>query len=69
MIMNRKIVENAQRAGGNWVRSSRCVPNNNCVEVLVGPGVVGVRDSKGTDEAILAFRRDRWISFLTRTVQ
>jgi hypothetical protein len=63
LIMNDKITI------AGWVRSSRCVPNNNCVEVRVGHDEVGVRDSKNTGAAMLAFRRDRWAGFLLHTVR
>lgn len=54
---------------GGWTRSSRCTPGNNCVELRLGRGAVGVRDSKNVDGEVLTFARDRWISFLGRVVR
>lgn len=50
-----------------WVRSSRCNPRNNCVELCLGEHLVGVRDSKHATEA-LSFTRDQWATFLSRCV-
>ncbi len=47
-----------------WVRSSRCTPNGNCMEVLVGEETVGLRDSKSTRAGNLFFARHRWSDFL-----
>jgi hypothetical protein len=63
LIMNDKITV------AGWVRASRCVPNNNCVEVRIGRDKVGVRDSKNIGLAVLAFRRDSWAGFLAHTVR
>jgi hypothetical protein len=69
LIMNGKVVTMRTEVDRGWVRSSRCVPNNNCVEVRVARDGVGVRDSKNAGGAVLAFRLDRWTGFLARTVQ
>ncbi|WP_433870275.1 DUF397 domain-containing protein [Saccharopolyspora sp. CA-218241] len=39
-------------------------PQVNCVEVGTAPGVVGVRDSKDRDGAVLVFDRQRWSRFV-----
>ncbi|GAA4860193.1 DUF397 domain-containing protein [Saccharopolyspora cebuensis] len=47
-----------------WRASSYSGPEGNCVEVGAAPGVVGVRDSKDRDGAVLVFDRQRWSRFL-----
>jgi hypothetical protein len=49
-----------------WRRASASVPNGHCVEVLVGRGQVGLRDSKGAPNVQLRFGRRNWESFLAR---
>jgi hypothetical protein len=61
--------QESSRKTRGWVRSSRCVPNNNCVEVRVGLDEVGVRDTKNSGGAVLRFDRGGWASFLTTTVR
>jgi hypothetical protein len=48
-----------------WVRSSRCTPSGNCVELNPDvAGKVGVRDSKAGAAAFLTFGRGSWSAFL-----
>jgi Domain of unknown function (DUF397) len=47
-----------------WVRSSRCTPNGNCVEVQRADHTVRIRDSKSVGMGRLAFDRRRWADFL-----
>ena len=49
---------------GAWVRSSYTTPNNNCVELRLGSGEVGVRDSKDVTGGTLEFGRRVWSEFL-----
>lgn len=49
---------------GTWVRSSYTTPNNNCVELRLGGGGVGVRDSKDVTGGTLEFGRREWSEFL-----
>ncbi len=51
-------------ATGAWIRSSRCTPQNNCVELRSGHDSVGVRDSKNAGGTTLAFGRAEWTTFL-----
>jgi hypothetical protein len=52
-------------AADGWIRSSKCSPTQNCVEVNRSvTGLVRVRDSKGESAAILAFAGARWVTFL-----
>jgi hypothetical protein len=69
LIMNLESTGKKHALDQNWVRSSRCVPNNNCVEVRVGLDEVGVRDTKNSGGAVLRFDRDGWTSFLTTAVR
>jgi Domain of unknown function (DUF397) len=48
-----------------WVRSSRCTPSNDCVEVARGTSV-RVRDSKNTAGPSLEFGAGSWVEFLAR---
>jgi len=47
-----------------WVRSSRCTPGSNCVEVQLRADMVGVRDSKHVGMGRLAFSPRQWTEFL-----
>lgn len=51
-------------AGLTWVRSSRCAPNQNCVELRITDEVVGVRDSKNIEGSTLSFTHEKWSVFL-----
>ncbi|HVV23468.1 MAG TPA: DUF397 domain-containing protein [Pseudonocardiaceae bacterium] len=57
MAENRKWRKSSYSGGGSGA----------CVEVAVGPTVVGVRDSKNTDGPILALDVTAWRRFLART--
>ena len=48
-----------------WVKSSLSFANGNCVEVAdLGGGEIGVRNSRDTSGAVLAFTPDEWHAFL-----
>ena len=48
-----------------WVKSSLSFANGNCVEVADLPGgEIGVRNSRDTSGAVLAFTPDEWHAFL-----
>lgn len=51
-------------AGATWRKSSRSNQGGVCVEVAVAPAVVGMRDSKDRDGAVLAFRDAAWTAFV-----
>lgn len=51
-----------------WRRSSRCTPNNNCVELSCADGTVAVRDSKNLASLPLMFGDRQWRDFLARSV-
>jgi hypothetical protein len=46
-----------------WRKSSRSV-SSSCVEVALSATVVGVRDSKDRDGAVLVFPAQRWADFV-----
>ncbi|MGI8309771.1 DUF397 domain-containing protein [Saccharopolyspora hattusasensis] len=48
-----------------WRKSSRSAGQGNCVEVGGGPGIVGVRDTKDRDGAMLMFPRRQWVAFVS----
>ena len=52
-----------------WVRSSRCSPNNNCVELQLNPESVRVRDSQAGQGPELAFDQSSWRAFLTVAIR
>ena len=47
-----------------WHKSSRSTDKANCVEVAFSGPVVGVRDTKDRDGAVLAFPAKRWSDFV-----
>lgn len=48
-----------------WRRSRYCEgANSTCVEVAVGPGDVGVRDSKNPIGPVLVFSTEEWQTFV-----
>ena len=46
-----------------WIRSSTC-ESNTCIEVLLRPDQVLIRDSKNPDGAHLEFSLSEWQTFL-----
>lgn len=62
MIKSNGMVAAASPRG--WVRSSRCTPNTNCMEVCLAEETVGIRDSKCTGVGNLIFPRPQWVDFL-----
>ena len=52
------------RVRAAWRKSSRSADNGNCVEYCPQPGVVGVRDSKDPDGAVLTFTPAEWLAFV-----
>lgn len=47
-----------------WRKSSYSGEETNCVEVGSAPELVGVRDTKDRDGAVLAFAHDQWMIFV-----
>lgn len=49
-----------------WRKSSysTSATTNQCVEVGIGPGMVGVRDTKAREQGNLAVSRTAWRSFV-----
>lgn len=48
-----------------WRKSSRSSNSGNCVEVGFGESVVGVRDTKDREGAVLVVSARRWADFLS----
>jgi Domain of unknown function (DUF397) len=57
-------VESAAPSTAVWIRSSRCHPGNNCVELAACDGTVLVRDSKYVDVRPLRFNYAAWQTFV-----
>jgi hypothetical protein len=49
---------------GTWIRSSRCGPQHNCVELSHRTAGVILRDSKGDKAAVLMFDHVQWLAFV-----
>jgi hypothetical protein len=48
----------------HWIKSSLSFSNGNCVQVAILPdGMIGVRDSKDPDGAVLRFTASEWAAF------
>lgn len=60
------MVERRVLADATWFKSSYSPTQNECVEVAMVPGVVGVRDTKDRDGGTLVFTSAAWTSFLSR---
>ncbi|MEC3955074.1 DUF397 domain-containing protein [Nocardia sp. CDC153] len=52
---------------GKWFKSSRSAQANECVEIFLADGRVGIRDSKDRGSE-LWFRADQWDTFLASGV-
>jgi hypothetical protein len=49
----------------SWIKSSLSFSNGNCVEVAdLTPGIIGVRDSKDPEGAVLRFTPGEWKAFV-----
>ncbi|WP_216213418.1 DUF397 domain-containing protein [Amycolatopsis aidingensis] len=49
----------------NWQKSFASEPNGgNCVEVNLGHGLVGLRDTKLAESPVFVFDADEWTAFL-----
>lgn len=49
----------------HWIKSSLSYSNGDCVEVAsLSDGLIGVRDSKDPEGAVLRFTSDEWHAFL-----
>ena len=52
-------------SGLTWIKSSLSFSNGNCVEVAsLADGGVGIRNSRDTEGAVLAFTPDEWHAFI-----
>lgn len=51
-------------ANARWQKSSRSDPQPNCVELAEVAGIIGVRDSKRPEHAILQFNKSEMAAFI-----
>ena len=57
----------ASESFGKWRKSSYSGAGNDCVEIALGTGAAGVRDSKNPDGPRLRFDSASWTAFLAGT--
>jgi hypothetical protein len=58
-------MEAASFESNDFYKSTFSPPSDGgCVEVAIKPGIIGVRDSKNRDGAVLVFNRIEWDAFL-----
>ncbi|MGW1677888.1 DUF397 domain-containing protein [Saccharopolyspora sp. NPDC002376] len=60
------MVEHRALANATWFKSSYSPTQNECVEVAMVSGVVGVRDTKDRDGGTLAFSSTAWADFVAQ---
>ncbi|GGI74862.1 DUF397 domain-containing protein [Saccharopolyspora subtropica] len=60
------MVERHVLANATWFKSSYSPTQDECVEVAMVPGAVGVRDTKDRAGGTLVFDSTAWANFLTR---
>ncbi|RAY13047.1 DUF397 domain-containing protein [Actinomadura craniellae] len=51
-------------SAARWFKSARSEPSDQCVEIAVVPGRVGVRDTKNRGSSQLSFTNAEWQAFL-----
>jgi len=64
-LYDHEYLPQAAFANAQWQKSSRSEPQPNCVQLTEVAGVIGLRDSKAPNRAVLQFNKSEIAAFIT----